>query len=235
MKYVIHYGAMRLLGVFSYADPVFRYGSRVIVKTPRGQESGIVRCEATPEIVAKLDDGFVEDRIVRAMTEVDVAEYQALRQREGEKLGRCKQIVFEMGISMELVRLEHIFGGERIVLYYTAEGRVDFRELVKVLVANLQTRVEMRQISIREGVKLACNIGDCGREACCACYLREIPVVSIKMAKLQRVALDPVKISGHCGRLKCCLRYEYDDYVEEQKKHPADSSPSRDNNSTPKG
>ena len=235
MKYVIHYGAMRLLGVFSYADPVFRYGSRVIVKTPRGQESGIVRCEATPEIVAKLDDGFVEDRIVRAMTEIDIAEYQTLRQREAEKLGRCKQIVFEMGISMELVRLEHIFGGERIVLYYTAEGRVDFRELVKVLVAEFQIRVEMRQISVWEGMRLTHSIGDCGREVCCACHLRETPVVSIKMAKLQRVALDPVKISGHCGRLKCCLRYEYDDYVEEQKKHQADSSPSRDNNSTPKG
>jgi len=218
MKYVVHYGAMRLLGVFSSIDPVFRYGSRVIVKTPRGQEAGVVRCEATPEIVAKLDTGFVEDRIVRAMTEVDLAEYQTFRQKEAEQLERCKQIVQEMGIIMELVRLEHIFGGGRIVIYYTAEGRIDFRELVKVLAVEFQIRVEMRQISVREGMKLIYSIGDCGREACCTCHLRETPVVSIKMAKLQRVALDPIKISGHCGRLKCCLRYEYDDYVEEQKK-----------------
>jgi len=217
MKYIVHYGAMRQLGVFSYTESVFRYGSRVIVRTPRGQETGVVRCEATPDIVAKLDSGFVEDRIVRSMTEADEAEYRRLRQREREHLERCNQIVQEMDIIMELVRVERIFGGERIVFYYTADGRVDFRELVKVLAAEFQIRIEMRQISVREGMKLISNIGDCGREVCCTCYLNETPAVSIKMAKLQRVALDPAKISGHCGRLKCCLRYEYDCYVEEQK------------------
>ena len=218
MKYIVHFGAMRSLGVFAYAEPIFRYGSRVVVKTPRGLEAGIVRCEATPDIVAKLDSGFVEDKIVRAMTDADVTEYQKLRQKEQEKLERCKQIVQETGISMELVRVEHLFGGELIVIYYTAEGRIDFRELVKVLVAEFQKRIEMWQISVREGMKLFSHVGDCGREVCCACYLQETPAVSIKMAKLQRVTLDPVKISGYCSRLKCCLRYEYSGYVEEQKK-----------------
>ena len=218
MKYIVHYGATRLLGVFSFPDPIFRYGSRVVVKTPRGQEAGIVRCEATPEIVAKLDSGFTEDRIVRSMTNDDVAKYQKSQQKERENLERCKQIIQEMSIVMELIRVERILGGERIVIYYIAEGRVDFRELIKVLAVEFQVRIEMRQISVREGMKLLSNIGDCGREVCCTCYQHETPIVSIKMAKLQRVTLDPSKISGHCGRLKCCLRYEYDCYVESQDK-----------------
>ena len=209
---------MRLLGVFAQTEPILLYGSRVVVRTPRGQEVGTVRCEATPEMIAKLDSGFVEDRIVRVMTETDEAEYQRLRKREQNNFARCKEIIQEMGIVMELVRVERILGGERIIIYYTADGRVDFRELVKVLTGEFQVRIEMRQISVRERIKLLSNIGDCGREICCAHFLHEMPTISIKMAKLQRVTLDPSKISGHCGRLKCCLRYEHDRYLEEQKK-----------------
>jgi len=215
MKYIVHYGAMRLLGVFSYTEQVLRYGHRVIVRTPRGQEVGIVRCEATPETVAKLDSDCVEDRIVRLMTEADEIECKRLRHKEQDYLERCRLIVQELGIAMDLVRVERMFGGERIVIYYTADGRIDFRELVKVFSAEFQIRIEMRQISVRDGMKLFSNIGDCGREVCCTGFLHEAPAVSIKMAKLQRVTLDPAKISGHCGRLKCCLRYEYDCYVGE--------------------
>ena len=214
-KYIVHYGVMRLLGVFSHANhEEFRYGSRVIVKTSRGQEVGIVRCEASPEILTKLASGFTDDRIIRPMTESDEIECRKLRQGEQKELERCRQIIREMDIVMDLVRVEHIFGGERIIVYYTAEGRVDFRELVKMFAAEFQTRVEMRQIGVRDEMKLLSNIGDCGRDVCCSCYLHEMPIVSIKMAKIQRVTLDPTKISGHCGRLKCCLRYEYDCYVE---------------------
>ena len=232
MKYVVHYGAMRLLGVFSHDNLVLRHGNRVILKTPRGQEVGIVRCEATAEVLEKLDGDCVEDRILRLMTATDEIEYRQLRLVDQEKLERCRQIVEEVGTAMELVRIEHIFGGERIVLYYTAEGRVDFRELVKVLTAELQTRVEMRQISVREGMKLLLNIGDCGREVCCGCHLHETPIVSIKMAKLQRVTLDPAKISGHCGRLKCCLSYEYGCYADKKKK--ASTVPPPENTGAPK-
>jgi len=216
MKYIVHFGAMQLLGVFSHADQkAFRYGNRVIVKTPRGQETGVVRCEATPEILAKLDSGFVEERIVRLMTASDELECRKLQQEEQDKLERCRRIIQERGIVMELVRVEQIFGGERLVIYYTAEGRVDFRELVKVLAAEFQLRIEMRQIGVRDEMKLLPNIGDCGRDVCCSCYLREPPAISIKMAKVQRVSLDPNKISGYCDRLKCCLRYEYDCYTDE--------------------
>lgn len=216
MKYVVHYGAMRLLGVFSYTDNVILHsGNHVIVKTPRGQEFGIIRCEATKKMLAKLDHGGSEDRIVRVMSEVDEMEYQRLRQKEQQKLERCRQIIQDMGIVMDLVQVEHVFGGERLVIYYTAEGRVDFRKLIRVLAAEFQLRIEMRQISVREEIKLLTNIGDCGREVCCSCYLRKMPPATIKMAKLQKVTLDPTKVSGFCGRLKCCLHYEYESYVEE--------------------
>ena len=226
MKYIVHYGAMRSLGVFSHDNMVLRYGNRVIVKTSRGQEVGTVRCEVTSNVLEKLEGGFIEDRILRSMTEADEIEYRRLQSTAKEKQECCLRIVQEMGIEMEVVLVEHIFGGERIIVYYTADGRIDFRELVKVLVAEFQTRIEMRQINIREGMKLLPNLGECGREVCCGCFLHEAPTVTIKMAKLQRVTLDPAKISGHCGRLKCCLRYEYDCYVEKQKKSP-DDKPSK--------
>ena len=215
MKYIVHYGAMRQLGVFSYTDQTLCYGSRVVVRTPRGQEIGTVRCEASPEIVAKLAKGFHEDIVIRTMTENDEYEGRRLQVLDQENLSRCQQIIQEMGIAMELVRVEHIFSGERMILYYTAGERVDFRELVKVLTTELQMRIEMRQVSSREGVKLFPCLGDCGRELCC-CFMREMPTVTIKMAKIQRVTLDPSKISGHCGRLKCCLQYEHDCYVQKR-------------------
>jgi len=207
---------MRLLGVFSHAELVFRYGNRVIVRSPRGQEAGTVRCEADERIIAKLESGFVEDRILRPMTDADEKLCQKLRQKELHSMERCKRIVQEMDVPMELVRVEHIFGGERIVIYYTAAARVDFRELVKVLTAELHKRIEMRQITNREGMKLLPCLGECGREICCSSFLHDPPTITIKMAKIQRVTLDPVKISGHCGRLKCCLRYEHEAYVQKK-------------------
>ena len=121
---------------------------------------------------------------------------------------------------MELVDVEHVFGGERIVVYYLAENRVDFRDLVKQLAGEFQTRIEMRQIGVRDEAKLLADYGDCGKPVCCNTHLNEMPPVSMKMAKLQKATLDPTKISGRCGRLKCCLRYEYDTYEELQKDLP---------------
>jgi cell fate regulator YaaT (PSP1 superfamily) len=118
------------------------------------------------------------------------------------------------------VDVEHLFGGERIVVYYLAEQRVDFRELVKTLAAEFQTRIEMRQIGVRDEAKLLADYGDCGKPVCCNTHLSAMPPVSMKMAKLQKATLDPTKISGRCGRLKCCLRYEYDTYEALQKDLP---------------
>jgi cell fate regulator YaaT (PSP1 superfamily) len=119
-----------------------------------------------------------------------------------------------------LVDVEHVFGGERIVVYYLAENRIDFRDLVKQLAGEFQTRIEMRQIGVRDEAKLLADYGDCGKPVCCNTHLSEMPPVSMKMAKLQKATLDPTKISGRCGRLKCCLRYEYDTYEQLQKELP---------------
>ena len=115
---------------------------------------------------------------------------------------------------MQLVDVEHIFGGERIVVYYLAESRVDFRELVRLLAGEFQTRIEMRQIGVRDEAKLLADYGDCGCPVCCNTHLVQMPPVSMRMAKLQKATLDPTKISGRCGRLKCCLRYEYETYEQ---------------------
>ena len=122
---------------------------------------------------------------------------------------------------MELVDVEHLFGGERIVFYFLAEKRVDFRELVKDLAREYQTRIEMRQIGVRDEAKLLADYGDCGKPVCCNTHMTTMPPVSMRMAKLQKSTLDPSKISGRCGRLKCCLRFEQDVYEEFQGQLPA--------------
>jgi len=211
---------MRLLGVFSFEGETLSLQTAVIVRTSRGLEAGLVLCEATPERVAKLGDAYEEDRIIRKMTKEDLADLRRIRHEEKDKFARCQAIIRQTNLVMELVRIEHLFGGERIIVYYVAEDRVDFRELVKVLASEFQTRIEMRQIGVRDETKLLADYGDCGREVCCNSHLTEMPPVSMKMAKLQKSTLDPTKISGRCGRLKCCLRYENDVYVEWQQNLP---------------
>ena len=144
-----------------------------------------------------------------------------MRAQEKREFETCQQYVDRLGLQMELVELEHVFGGERIVVYYLAESRVDFRELVRLLATEFQTRIEMRQIGVRDEAKLLADYGDCGKPVCCNTHLSEMPPVSMKMAKLQKATLDPTKISGRCGRLKCCLRYEYDTYLDMQREMPA--------------
>ncbi len=136
----------------------------------------------------------------------------------------CAELVARRRLQMDLVDLEIIHGRERVVFYYLAEKRVDFRELVKDLARALRTRIEMRQIGVRDEAKLLADYGDCGKPVCCNTHLSSMPPVSMKMAKLQKTTLDPSKISGRCGRLKCCLRYEYDTYRELEKMLPATGS-----------
>src|SRR5262249_9061431 len=146
------------------------------------------------------------------MTPDDANEWHHLEDQEQAEFETCCRHVAQLGLPMQLVDLEHLFGGERIVIYYLADTRVDFRALVKALAAEFQTRIEMRQIGVRDEAKLLADYGDCGKPVCCNTHLIEMPPVSMKMAKMQKATLDPTKISGRCGRLKCCLRYEYDTY-----------------------
>jgi cell fate regulator YaaT (PSP1 superfamily) len=224
-KYVIRYGAMRLLGVFYPSGNLeCRRGTRAIVRTDRGLELGEVLCEATSYAVSLLKEP-VEGQILREATAEDAREVDRIRAQAERELEVCQGYVGKLGLQMQLVDVEHIFGGERIVVYYLAESRVDFRELVRTLAGEFQTRIEMRQIGVRDEAKLLADYGDCGQAVCCNSHLVQMPPVSMKMAKLQKATLDPTKISGRCGRLKCCLRYEFDTYERIQKELPPIGSP----------
>lgn len=219
-KYVVRYGTMRSLCVLTpRGDERYVRGSRVIARTQRGLEASEVLCEATAETMQAMHDPPT-GQILRAMTPEDVNELAHIKATEGDEFEICQQHVRNLGLGMELVDIEHLFGGERIVVYYLAEHRVDFRELVKQLASEFQTRIEMRQIGVRDEAKLLADYGDCGKAVCCGGHLAEMPPVSMRMAKLQKATLDPSKISGRCGRLKCCLRYEYETYSKLLKKLP---------------
>jgi cell fate regulator YaaT (PSP1 superfamily) len=220
-KYVVRYGVMRLLGVLAASgNAEYRRGAKVIVRSDRGLEAGEVLCEASETALACLKDA-AEGQILRPMTAEDTLELVRLKEQAHRELDLCQQYVEKLNLAMQLVDVEHVFGGERIVVYYLAESRVDFRELVKMLAGEFQTRIEMRQIGVRDEAKLLADYGDCGIPVCCNSHLVVMPPVSMKMAKLQKATLDPTKISGRCGRLKCCLRYEFESYEQAQKEAPS--------------
>jgi cell fate regulator YaaT (PSP1 superfamily) len=188
---------------------------KVVARTPRGLEAAEVLAEATDE-QAKLLESSSGGQIMREMSGEDFNELAHIRDREPTAFETCVKHVARLGLPMQLVDLEQVFGGERLVIYYLSEERVDFRDLVKALASEFQTRIEMRQIGVRDEAKLLADYGDCGQPVCCGTFLSEMPPVSMKMAKVQKATLDPTKISGRCGRLKCCLRYEFDIYEELQ-------------------
>ncbi|HVW38692.1 MAG TPA: regulatory iron-sulfur-containing complex subunit RicT [Pirellulales bacterium] len=219
-KYVVRCGVMRALGVFTTSrGEVLLRGTQVIARTDRGLEAGEVLCEATDQAVSQMQDPR-KGQVLRQMTAEDRNELARMHGQERGEHETCARLIAELNLPMQLVDVEHIFGGERVVVYYLSENRVDFRELVKRLAAEFQTRIEMRQIGVRDEAKLLADYGDCGKPVCCNTHLSEMPPVSMKMAKLQKATLDPTKISGRCGRLKCCLRYEYDTYEKLQKDLP---------------
>ena len=219
-KFIVRYGSMRSLGVFSTRGrDEFQRGMSVIARTNRGLETGFVLCEATDDALSHLDQP-TSGQILREMTDEDANEYEHLQSQRASKIDACQKQIDNLGLEMQLVDVEHLFGGERIVVYYLAEQRIDFRELVKSLASDFQTRIEMRQIGVRDEAKLLADYGDCGKPVCCNTHLTSMPPVSMKMAKIQKATLDPTKISGRCGRLKCCLRYEYDTYEEMRRELP---------------
>jgi cell fate regulator YaaT (PSP1 superfamily) len=218
-QWIVRHGAMRFLGEFDPDIGEYARGVEVVVRTERGLELGEVLCPANPralELIAEPTHG----RIVRTLTDEDRGNRARLRELEERELETCTRFVQERRLQMELVDVEHLFGGERIIFYFLAEKRVDFRELVKDLAREYQTRIEMRQIGVRDEAKLLADYGDCGKPVCCNTHMTTMPPVSMRMAKLQKSTLDPSKISGRCGRLKCCLRFEQDVYEEFQQELP---------------
>jgi cell fate regulator YaaT (PSP1 superfamily) len=218
---VVRYGQMRFLGEFAglddYAHP---RGERVVVRTDRGTELGEVLCPSTDRAALFLENP-IRGEILRIASADDLAAEARLAERSGQGRDACREFIAKRRLQMDLIDVEVILGGERMVFYYLSEKRVDFRELVKDLARAFQTRIEMRQIGVRDEAKLLADYGDCGKPVCCNTHLSKMPPVSMRMAKIQKTTLDPSKISGRCGRLKCCLRYEFDTYQALEQELPA--------------
>ncbi len=196
-------------------DPIgldFEVGEKVVVETARGIECGEVAFEPTDvaesEIVKPLK------KIIRKATKEDIAKLEENRKKEAEALEICEKKIEKHGLGMKLVDVEYTLDGSKILFYFTADGRVDFRELVKDLAGVFHTRIELRQIGVRDEAKMLGGLGICGRPFCCSTYIDDLQSVSIsiKMAKEQGLSLNPTKISGTCGRLMCCLKYEQESY-----------------------
>jgi cell fate regulator YaaT (PSP1 superfamily) len=202
---------------FNAAEIEIAVGDRVVVETERGLS--IAQVMRAP---VEREAGAAEKLITikRKATFEDLATLERNRQKEHEAFDFCLRRIVERSMQMKLVRVEYQFDGSKAVFYFTADGRVDFRDLVKDLAHTFHTRIEMRQIGVRDESKITGGIGICGRELCCCSFLRDFQPVSVKMAKEQNLALNPNKISGQCGRLLCCLDYEYETYCSLRKTFP---------------
>jgi cell fate regulator YaaT (PSP1 superfamily) len=193
-------------------------GDHVVVETGSETEYGVVRGEIKD--VSEKEFGKSLKKILRIATDKDRTRYEANLARRDEIMSICKEKIRNRDLSMKLIDAEFTFDGSKVVFYFTAEDRVDFRELVKDLANSFHKRIELRQVGVRDEAKLLGGIGSCGRALCCNGWLQHFEPVSIKMAKVQNLSLNPTKISGCCGRLMCCLKYENDVYQEMRKDMP---------------
>jgi cell fate regulator YaaT (PSP1 superfamily) len=208
-------------GRIYYFDPLdyeFNEGDGVIVETARGQEFGEV-AQAAVEVEDTMIVAPLKP-VVRPATAQDSAMREQNSAKEGDAFRICQQKILQHELDMHLVSAEYSFNGSKLIFYFTADERVDFRELVKDLAAQFRTRIELRQIGVRDEAKMLGGLGACGRPVCCKTFLRDFHPVSIKMAKEQNLSLSPTKISGLCGRLMCCLQYEQAVYEEMKRKMP---------------
>lgn len=209
----VRYGKMRARGRFRSKTPGLIYSDKVVVQSDRGVELGEVVFDAPRGAEARSEPlGWV----VRRATDADARDhFDANERHEGPdaEFVFCRDRITALDLPMRLVDVERPFGGGKLIFYFTADGRVDFRELVRELAKRFRTRIEMKQIGVRDEAKVLGDVGDCGRELCCRTFLTRMQPISMRMAKVQKTTLDPTKISGRCGRLKCCLRYEFDAYL----------------------
>ena len=224
----VRYGAMNWLGEFrSHPSLELKCGSKVVIQTDRGIELGeqiSLLCHDFPlripeeQVKRYIDNSGNEfyrygaGRILREASPQDIKEHERLNLHMRSDIEICGKIAAETNLDMKVITAEHLLGGERIVFYFRAEGRVDFRELVRRLAQHYQTRIEMRQVGARDEARLIADYEICGRECCCKNFLKKLRPVTMRMAKLQKSTLDPSKVSGRCGRLRCCLRYEHEVY-----------------------
>jgi cell fate regulator YaaT (PSP1 superfamily) len=226
----VRFGYLRYIGEFSHAhDMKFTCGAKVVIQTRRGIEIGeqvSLTCGGCDKSVSRdqmkdwVDtcgrDSFVFDagRILREATASDLAELAHMQQDGKRRLEFAQRVANRLNLPLKVVDCESLFGGERIIFFFMSEDRVDFRDMVRELAAEFHTRIEMRQVGARDEARLLADYETCGREVCCKVFLKTLRPVSMKMAKMQKATLDPSKVSGRCGRLKCCLRYEHITYEE---------------------
>jgi len=242
-KYMlVRYSQMDMLGLFEHNEArIPKVPTRVVVKTDRGLELGYLIGQLGPYKAGqfKLDNDQIEEyfrnsdidfsadpvgKFIRYATDEDIREESHLRKIANEEIECCRRFVKETNLPMKIVDVDHIFGGERVIFYFMSETRVDFRELVKRLAREYQTRIEMRQIGSRDEAKLLGDYETCGQQCCCQRFLKALKPVNMRMAKMQKATLDPSKISGYCGRLKCCLLYEDKTYTELKRQLPKRNS-----------
>ncbi len=239
---LVRFSRMNELGLFEHNEAqIPRMPARVVVKTERGLELGQIVGQLTSykkgqfkfdrdQLSQYFEKAEIDTqpeyagKFVRYASGEDINEEKHLQKSSREKIDCCRKFVKELQLPMKIIEVEHIFGGERIVFYFMADGRIDFRKLVKKLAPEYQTRIEMRQIGSRDEAKLLGDYETCGLQCCCQSFLKDLKPISMRMAKMQKATLDPSKISGYCGRLKCCLRYEDVTYKELQKKLPKKNS-----------
>lgn len=202
---------------FEADNTPIKVGDMIIVETIRGIESGDVviglRDVAEDNLVLPLK------KVIRKATSADQTQLEENREKEKEAFNICQVKIEEHKLPMNLIDVEFTFDRGKIIFYFTAEGRVDFRELVRDLAAIFKTRIELRQIGVRDEAKMLGGLGSCGRMLCCSTFLGDFEPVSIRMAKDQNLSLNPTKISGICGRLMCCLKYESDQYEASNREH----------------
>lgn len=232
----VRYGYMKHVGEFSVPNGMlFTCGSRVVIQTQRGIEVGeqiSLSCGGCDRSVTREQlKGYIKNsgaetyildsgRILREATVDDLAEDMRLRHTTMHMKRVAQRQATSNGLTMKIVECEYLLGGDRAIFYFMADGRVDFRELVKDLSREFQTRIKMHQVGARDEARLLADFETCGREVCCKSFLKTLRPVSMRMAKLQRATLDPSKVSGRCGRLKCCLRYEHEGYESLDAKLP---------------
>jgi cell fate regulator YaaT (PSP1 superfamily) len=200
-------------------DTVYRKGEKVLVDTARGQEMGIIYAEIMelPERLLVLP----LKPVLKKASEEEIKKYEGLK-REAEYAQQvCREKIVHYKLPMKLIKTEYTFDRTKLIFYFTAEGRIDFRELVKDLANIFKLRIELRQIGVRDEARILGNIGVCGRELCCRTFINKFDSVSIKMARDQGLVINPAKISGVCGRLLCCINYEYQQYEEALRNYPA--------------
>lgn len=220
--YIIRYGAMSRVGLFSSSSGHYRAGAQVLVRTERGREVGTLISAVSSGEASRAN---TVGQVMRELTERDRDRRRNIEEQEvPREMAFCLGRIKAHELPMDLVYTEHLFGGEKVIFYFLAEGRVDFRQLVKDLAKEYRTRIELRQIGVRDEARLRGGYGHCGRLLCCRGHLKKMEPVTMRMAKNQKATLDPAKISGQCGRLMCCLRFEDAVYRELKRNLPRKGS-----------